>query len=354
MPTPQKISSSRELAKLAGVSHMTVSRAFRNDPAVSAKTRDHILELANKHGYQPNPIHTLHMRKSSGKRKQQAKGCITFIHNNFQKNNKVSSWKNVPHQKPILIGLEAQAASYGFSLDEFYVGPHENGLSTTRLNSILRARGILGIILGPPTYPEAYEGIDWSSHVGVTLTHHEYPPHLPRVSFDNLHTIHTCITELEALGYKRIGLCAPRKFDAYHLYAWSGCLLVRHQLTASEIPTPWFRYEDPDIRERKDEFYAWLESEKPDAIVCIDRAVRNLLTQKGLRVPEDIALAHTAVEQDVHTWSGYRIDREAQGKATVDLLMSRMIQNEFGIPEAPTETLLRGKWQHGDSTKPPA
>ena len=116
---------------------------------------------------------------------------------------------------------------------------------------------------------------------------------------------------------------------------------------------PLFLYADPVITNAVDEFYAWLGEEKPDGLICIDRAIRELVTAHGLRVPEDIALAHTAVEEDVKDWSGYKIDREAQGKATVDLLMSRMIHNEFRIPESRTETLLRGKWQHGSTTKTP-
>jgi len=348
----KKITSSRELAKLAGVSHMTVSRAFRNDPSISSQTRNRILELAEQHGYQPNPIHTLHMRRRGHEEESGVtKGSIAFVHNNHIKGPEPSSWRTVAHWQPILKGMEEQALAYGFSLDEFYVGHLEGGIRPKRLNGILKARGILGMILGPPTHQEAYEGIDWDHHVGVMLTHHEYPPHLPRVAYDNLHTIHTCLKELTLLGYKRIGLCAPRKFDEYHLHAWSGSLFAHHQLHHQKIKSPLFSYEDPDIRVEADAFYAWLDEQKPDAVVCVDRAVRELVEAHGLKVPEDLAIAHTAVDQDVQGWSGYKIDREAQGKATVNLLMTRMIHNEFGVPESSTETILRGKWQDGCTTR---
>lgn len=45
-----------QLAKLAGVSHATVSRAFSPNGTVSEKTRENILQLANIHGYRPNSI----------------------------------------------------------------------------------------------------------------------------------------------------------------------------------------------------------------------------------------------------------------------------------------------------------
>ncbi len=55
-----------ELAKLAGVSHATVSRAFNPNGTVSRKTRQRILELAKEHGYQPNRIAASLNRSKSG------------------------------------------------------------------------------------------------------------------------------------------------------------------------------------------------------------------------------------------------------------------------------------------------
>ena len=43
-----------EVAELANVSKPTVSRALSNSPLVNAKTREHVLEVARKHGYTVN------------------------------------------------------------------------------------------------------------------------------------------------------------------------------------------------------------------------------------------------------------------------------------------------------------
>ena len=48
--------TSYDIAKAAGVSQSAVSRAFALDGAIAKKTRQHILEVARKLGYQPNAI----------------------------------------------------------------------------------------------------------------------------------------------------------------------------------------------------------------------------------------------------------------------------------------------------------
>lgn len=45
-----------DLAKLAGVSSATVSRAFGNDARIKPETRTRILDLAKQHGFRPNAM----------------------------------------------------------------------------------------------------------------------------------------------------------------------------------------------------------------------------------------------------------------------------------------------------------
>lgn len=45
-----------DIARLAGVSKAAVSLAFNNKPGVSEQTREHILSIAETHGYKPRTI----------------------------------------------------------------------------------------------------------------------------------------------------------------------------------------------------------------------------------------------------------------------------------------------------------
>ena len=48
--------TSKELAKLVGVSSATISRAFSTDARINEKTRARVLAMAQQYGYQPNAI----------------------------------------------------------------------------------------------------------------------------------------------------------------------------------------------------------------------------------------------------------------------------------------------------------
>ena len=57
--------TSKELAKLVGVSSATISRAFSGDARISEQTRARVLAMAQQYGYQPNAIaRTLNNRRS--------------------------------------------------------------------------------------------------------------------------------------------------------------------------------------------------------------------------------------------------------------------------------------------------
>ncbi|HZP81580.1 MAG TPA: LacI family DNA-binding transcriptional regulator, partial [Chthonomonadaceae bacterium] len=45
-----------DVAREAGVSHMTVSRVFSGQNAVAERTRERILEVARQLGYRPNHV----------------------------------------------------------------------------------------------------------------------------------------------------------------------------------------------------------------------------------------------------------------------------------------------------------
>ena len=80
----------KHIAKVAGVSVSTVSRALRNDPSASLKTIDRILAIAKKLNYYPDSL-----AKSL---RQKRTNTIGIIFNDLNNPNDRQSY-NHPHEK---------------------------------------------------------------------------------------------------------------------------------------------------------------------------------------------------------------------------------------------------------------
>jgi LacI family transcriptional regulator len=80
--------------------------------------------------------------------------------------------------------------------------------------------------------------------------------------------------------------------------------------------------------------------------------VMALLEGMGLRVPEDIGYASIDLVHADSPWSG--IDQQAHevGAATVDLVVTQLQNNEFGLPKSPKSVFLDGVWREGNTLLP--
>ena len=100
--TREKKVTIKHIAEKAGVSMSTVSRALRNDPAASAKTRERIHQIARQLHYYPNLL-------AKGLR-QDRTHTIGIIFNDLNKNDKIRICRKIGtniarlHNKDIIHG----------------------------------------------------------------------------------------------------------------------------------------------------------------------------------------------------------------------------------------------------------
>src|SRR5688500_6630176 len=130
----------QDVADLAGVSKMTVSRALRGQPGVSPALAQRIRALAEKAGYQANPtvgsvMRLLRQRQASDYRENLA---FVWTHPGGQPLPLLIPWRD--HAR-------VRAERLGYRLDEFFL--RAPGMGGARLRSILRTRGIRGILFAP-------------------------------------------------------------------------------------------------------------------------------------------------------------------------------------------------------------
>lgn len=115
-----------EIAKLAQVSKPTVSRALNGSPLVNAKTREHVLAIAQKHGYAVNR----HAQKLRHNRSNTIAVSIDF-HSHRQ--NHISD----PFIFELLAGVSEALGEH--NLDLLLTAPRHNGLEHWQQMAISKA-----------------------------------------------------------------------------------------------------------------------------------------------------------------------------------------------------------------------
>ncbi|MCX6952082.1 MAG: LacI family DNA-binding transcriptional regulator [Verrucomicrobia bacterium] len=330
----------RQIAKLAGVSLMTVSRALRNQPRVAEKTRRKILKIAQGLGYRPDPeISKLmhHLRRGLRPRFQSVICGLT-------------NWPDEvkpPYFRSLLAGVERQARArgYGFQVLPFAPGAR----SGARLRRLLFSQGVQGVMLLPQRPPiDLGTLLAWGEFSVAAASLSVLGPEVNRVAPHHfLNTVRLC-RELAALGYRRIGLVVDEEQDMRANRGFSAALLSFGRHEAVE-PVPPLVY-DGGLAAA---LAPWFRRERPDALVATSESlVRECARLLRLKLPGPVGLASTSVApvpSGVREVAGIDELPEEIGSVTLDLLATMVERRVRGLPVSPASTLLAGRWRPGAS-----
>lgn len=333
-PPPVRI---KDLARTLGVSEVTISLALRNHPRISVARRRQVQDTARRLGYRPNAMAAALAHAKWHGTQPPIQACIAWI-NRWPDPAQLRAfgefdgyWK----------GAEAAAARSGYRLEEFRWN-EANPLP--RLVRALNTRGVTGLLI-PPTPPRPDWGdFPWADFTTVRFGHSVPVPRTHLVGTDQLADGRTAFEQIAARGYQRIGLVAAA---AIHPRFTAGYLLGQLEHPAHPALRPLFVEHEPTVRDQT-RLAAWLDRQRPDALLTNVRELRELLARIGRRVPRDVALASLSV-RDGHVSAGLDQHPEEIGKVAVQLLVSLLHHNERGLPALPREVLIEGDWVDGDS-----
>lgn len=321
----------KDVAKRAGVARSTVSMALRNDPSISLPTRQRIQRLAEEMGYRTNPMVSALMTGLRTGRKETRPITLAFVStfpDELEKGmSSLGRYRN---------GACTHARNLGYHIEHFRLSPPQ--MTAKRLNEVMRARGITGIVLAPfPDRAAASFQIDWEFFATVAIGHSLKSPQIHRVVHHHSHGLNLAFDTLYSRGYRRIGLIMTSLLDQRVDHNWTAAFLVKRLLHKEDFPML--------ISETWTEaiFRRWFEREKPDAIVSILPEVPVWLKNLGLRVPEDVGYA-TLDRCPEAPWPGVDQNSDHIAAAAVDLLVEQLYHNRYGIPETPKSVLIEGKW----------
>ncbi|GKT02236.1 LacI family transcriptional regulator [Acidovorax sp. SUPP3434] len=310
----------QDVAREAGVSVATVSRAFNLPDKVTPATRDLVLGVAERMGYAPNAsARTLRTQRS------RVIGVVlpTLLNPVFAE---------------CLEGIARAAALAGYAILPFttdYVIAQEE-----RAVNLLLAGDVDGMIL-VVSQPESSAALARlaASALPYVLAYNRHPGH-PCVSVDSEGAVADLVARLVALGHRRIAMVSGQLAASDR--AQQRCRGFRRGMAAAGLAQAPV-IEVPFVETAVEDVAQWLRgAERPTALVCSNDliAIRCLRAahQAGLAVSRDLSVVGfdgIALGQDLTPVLSTVAQPNADiGRCSVELLIQAMAADAPLTPQA--------------------
>jgi len=343
MPTAGNQPSLKLLAQECGLSVAAVSMALRGHSRISAATRERVVALAERWGYHTNPLLRSVMShvRSASSRRSWINIAFVWIE---------ATAKNVrtdPFRAQTIESVQRRADQLGLRLGQFFLS--EPGMTPARLEKILLARGISGVIFSPSSHiPNVDLPFDWSRFAVVVIGNTPWTPEFHRAAHHHYQGMRTALLEVERLGYGRPGAVLMQNLNERARRTPEAAFLTHHPLRerAAELI---FRITGPRATS---DFRRWLARVKPDCLLFpfFEGYTPDL---GGIHLANNYP--HAALDIFVAEGiAGLHQDFAAIGANAVDLLMTQLLHNDRGIPSRPKIVLAEGNWVSAPSLPPAA
>lgn len=339
----------KDVAREAGVSHVTVSLALRGRREIPIATRKRIDAIARRLGYSPDPLFQTLSAYRQSRRPSAFRSNLAWI-NNYHVPAELTRQEGY---RLYYEGAKQRAMELGYGLETVNLCEyHYNRRSIERM---LDARGIRGLLIAPVQDHHDRIDLDWSRYSAVRFGYSMTDTILHTVAASQYRASFIAVEHLAGLGYRKIGYIHEQEFNVRtggHFLG--GFLSARRHFGLSDLPVlalsvPEGKRENPDWRLAR----TWFEKEKPDAVIIVAWDVLPQLKQWGFRVPGDVGVASLSVSENESELSGIHQNERAVGAASCNLLVSLLDRQETGIPDMPMHLLIEGAWRDGRTTIPP-
>jgi len=338
---PKRYHTLADIAARAGVHVTTVSLALRDHPSIPPATRARIRAVAKEFGYQRDPLlDALNFHRARQTKQGRAINSAFVVH---AATTRLFSGNH--YQPLVYAGAKAAAEARGHTLDIFVVG--QGHLAPARLNAILNARGITGVLLSTFEIDMEQLDLDWAQFCAVKIECLHLSPHLDAVSNDQLQAARLAMRRLRHLGYRRIGLATAREDQTRLAESFGmGVLVEQASLPEAEcVPPLIFGLADvPTLPQLVPE---WMREHRVDAIISNWNELFDVFATAGIRLPEDIAFASLDVPPSMPHVAGVVQNHRLVGQRAMEQLAIMSDAYQRGVPEAQTVTYVPGYWQDG-------
>lgn len=329
----------RDIARMAGVSHSTVSLALKDHPRISQEVKLRIRKLCEEVGYRPDPMLAALAHYRLTKSEAPITASIAWI-NGWPEPERLRKHREFDFYWQ---GAHAAAEKFGYRLEEFQLGRE---MSPQRLHQILSTRGVRGILLPPHQIAPEWKDFPWHEYSVVRFGRSLKHPNVHLVTADQVANTILAVDAMRKRGYRRIGYLSDEKHDREHGMLFSaGYMHFCHGLPAADqVPLLDIGGLNPQAYGKA--VLAWIKKHRIEAIFTNRSELMAMLAELGVKVPGDIAVAVTSV-LDARADAG--IDQHPEEIGRVGFLMLNSLINDGarGIPEIFRQILVEGSWVDG-------
>ena len=326
---PAKRATLADVAALAGVARATASYALRGDPKIPLRTQKRVQLAAKQIAFTPDPeiARLMHLlRKGRPMSKRSSIALLSFEDEKAPVRNR--------YYHVLASSAEMRFKETGYSIEAIMISP--NQMPARRLTTMLRSRGVQGILILPMiSSRDCSTLLDWSQFSVVAATYTAQNLGINRVVPHHLHNVYLALNELKRRGFKRIGLITEAGDHERVSYAYWAALAL-HQQEGRSAPIPTIEFERPEA------FLSWCQSYEPDAIMVTEEHLRICieLLMKRERLPSTpfIILNHVNRQR----FEGIYPYPEIIGKIAADLLAAQIQRGERNFADRPNVTMVEG------------
>lgn len=331
----------RSLARQLGLSHTTVSDALRGKGRVDSATIELIKKAAKEAGYKRNPLAGAVMSEMRRSRGNMFRGVLAAV-DHYESDRPVNT---ASFHVELLSGARNRAAELGFKLEEFTAG--RDGMTVQRLNTIMRSRGIQGIMLLPLWHLPDWSSLEWANYSAVYTDYIIERPSLHCVCCDHYRLMTIILNAVTARGYRRPGLYLEAHRDERTQRRFSASFRSYQENSPDLEKVPMLLTAERDQKA----FCAWFRRYDPDVVIAHFTETIDWMKACGARIPATHGFASLNVLYKKHPCSGLDQQPQELGARSVEMVVAQLQRNERGIPQWPTTTTIPATWVEGPTLR---
>lgn len=309
----------RDVAKLAGVSHMTVSRVLQKSGKVKKATVQRVLQAVKQLDYRPDPaLSALAAYRTQGAIKPDG-SVMAFL-----------DCDGTEYSQRVLNGVKEEALIHGYKVELHRLPSTPN--KQRQLDREFYHRGIRGLLFGPSDKEQSLEGWRWEEFAAVSLGALPHTPMLHAVASNYFQGAYSACRMLREAGIERIGLALEPKSEARTGHHWLGGY-VAGMLDGKQVI-----FDETTLTATS--FKKWCKRNRLQAVLTIHAG----LIKDWPASPETFMVLNDTGPSTHTNTPWISLDPTEIGAEGVRMLHHLLIHREYGVPQKPKLVSISGVW----------